>query len=54
MDVLAERTSPIVLVAMGGHAFMAQGESGTIEDHERNARKRPAGRPPAHPARKGP
>ena len=28
---------PIVLVAMGGHAFMQRGERGTIEDHERNA-----------------
>jgi carbamate kinase len=28
---------PIVLVAMGGHAFMQKGESGTIDDHERNA-----------------
>ena len=28
---------PIVLVAMGGHAFMQKGEAGTIEDHERNA-----------------
>lgn len=28
---------PIVLVAMGGHAFMQNGESGTIEEHERNA-----------------
>ncbi len=28
---------PIVLVAMGGHAFMQKGETGTIEDHERNA-----------------
>jgi carbamate kinase len=28
---------PIVLVAMGGHAFMQKGERGTIEDHERNA-----------------
>jgi carbamate kinase len=28
---------PIVLVAMGGHAFMQPGEQGTIEDHERNA-----------------
>jgi carbamate kinase len=28
---------PIVLVAMGGHAFMLPGEKGTIEDHERNA-----------------
>lgn len=28
---------PIVLVAMGGHAFMQKGEAGTIEEHERNA-----------------
>ena len=28
---------PIVLVAMGGHAFMKKGERGTIEDHVRNA-----------------
>ena len=28
---------PIVLVAMGGHAFMQRGESGDIHDHERNA-----------------
>jgi carbamate kinase len=28
---------PIVLVAMGGHAFMQAGEKGTIEEHERNA-----------------
>ena len=28
---------PIVLVAMGGHAFMQHGETGAIEDHERNA-----------------
>jgi carbamate kinase len=28
---------PIVLVAMGGHAFMQKGERGTVEDHERNA-----------------
>ena len=28
---------PIVLVAMGGHAFMQPGEAGTIEDHERNS-----------------
>lgn len=28
---------PIVLVAMGGHAFMQPGEPGTIDDHERNA-----------------
>jgi carbamate kinase len=30
-------SNPIALVAMGGHAFMKQGESGTIEEHERNA-----------------
>jgi len=30
---------PIVLVAMGGHAFMREGETGTIEEHERNARR---------------
>ena len=30
-------SQPIVLVAMGGHAFMQPGEAGTIEDHERNA-----------------
>jgi carbamate kinase len=30
---------PLVLVAMGGHAFMQRGEKGTIEDHERNAEK---------------
>jgi carbamate kinase len=28
---------PIVVVAMGGHAFMQKGERGTIEEHERNA-----------------
>ncbi len=28
---------PIVLVAMGGHAFMQRGEKGTIEEHEKNA-----------------
>ncbi len=28
---------PIALVAMGGHAFMQKGESGTVEDHVRNA-----------------
>jgi carbamate kinase len=35
--VSAEASFPIVLVAMGGHAFMQAGEKGTIEDHERNA-----------------
>jgi len=28
---------PVVLIAMGGHAFMQKDETGTIEDHERNA-----------------
>lgn len=28
---------PIVLVAMGGHAFMQPGQAGTIDDHETNA-----------------
>jgi carbamate kinase len=28
---------PIVMVAMGGHAFIKPGEKGTIEDHWRNA-----------------
>jgi len=28
---------PIVVVAMGGHAFMQRGETGDIRDHERNA-----------------
>ena len=28
---------PLVLVAMGGHAFIRAGEEGTIEDHERNS-----------------
>jgi carbamate kinase len=28
---------PIVLIAMGGHAFIQRDETGTIEDHERNA-----------------
>ena len=30
-------SAPIVLVAMGGHAFMQKGEVGNIQDHERNA-----------------
>ena len=28
---------PLAVVAMGGHAFMQEGEQGTIQDHERNA-----------------
>jgi carbamate kinase len=33
----ARTDRPLVLVAMGGHAFMQKGERGTIEDHERSA-----------------
>ena len=32
-----EDAKPIALVAMGGHAFMQEGETGLIEEHERNA-----------------
>jgi carbamate kinase len=32
-----KESQPIVLVAMGGHAFMQKGEEGNIEDHERNS-----------------
>ena len=32
------RERPIALVAVGGHAFMQKGETGTIEEHERNAK----------------
>lgn len=28
---------PIVMVALGGHAFVSKGEKGTISDHEQNA-----------------
>ena len=31
------RGRPVVVVAMGGHAFMQHGETGSIEEHERNA-----------------
>jgi len=35
---LSEATArPVVVVAMGGHAFMQHGETGSIEEHERNA-----------------
>lgn len=34
-DYMKDR--PIVMVAMGGHAFIKPGEKGTIEDHWRNA-----------------
>src|SRR3990172_12219455 len=36
---MSEAAHPIVLVAMGGHAFMQPGEAGTIEEHERNAER---------------
>jgi len=35
--VSASADRPIVIVAMGGHAFMQKGQAGTIEDHEQNA-----------------
>jgi carbamate kinase len=35
--VNAKGDEDLVLVAMGGHAFMLKGETGTIEEHERNA-----------------
>ena len=31
------KEQPLVLVAMGGHAFMQAGEEGTIDDHERSS-----------------
>ena len=35
---MSEATArPVVVVAMGGHAFMQHGETGSIEEHERNA-----------------
>ncbi len=33
----SQKDASLVLVAMGGHAFMEAGEEGSIEDHERNA-----------------
>lgn len=33
------RERPIALVAVGGHAFMQKGETGTIEEHEKNAKE---------------
>ena len=32
-----QKDRPIVLVALGGHAFIGEGEKGDIHDHERNA-----------------
>lgn len=38
VKVLGKRTErPLLLVAMGGHAFLQQGERGTVEEQERNA-----------------
>jgi carbamate kinase len=37
MHEMANGGLPLVLVAMGGHAFMQKGEKGTIEEHEHNA-----------------
>jgi len=31
------KDKPTVLIALGGHAFMKKGETGTVSDHERNA-----------------
>ena len=28
---------PIVMVAMGGHAFMKEGQTGTVDEHNQNA-----------------
>ena len=35
--VVKPNQRPIVLIALGGHAFIGKGESGTVQDHERNA-----------------
>ncbi|MBM4397635.1 MAG: carbamate kinase [Deltaproteobacteria bacterium] len=35
----AGRDKPIVLIALGGHAFMLRGEKGTISEQERNAER---------------
>jgi carbamate kinase len=32
-----QQSRPIVMVALGGHAFIGKNEKGTISDHERNA-----------------
>ena len=37
-DEVRAETTPMVVVALGGHAFMQQDEAGTHEDHRRNAR----------------
>ncbi len=35
---LQPKEKPVLLVALGGHAFMQRGEKGTISDQERNAK----------------
>jgi len=37
MDKPTLEAAPLVLVAMGGHAFIQKDQQGTIEDHEQNA-----------------
>ena len=37
MDKPTLESAPLVLVAMGGHAFIQKDQLGTIEDHEQNA-----------------
>lgn len=37
MSQLPRSEQPLAVVALGGHAFMAEGEEGTIEEHERKA-----------------
>ena len=37
MDQPSNESAPIALIAMGGHAFIGEGERGTYEDHMRNA-----------------
>ena len=39
-----ENDRPLALIAMGGHAFIQEGERGTIEDHVSNAGKSWVGR----------
>lgn len=38
-DSDSKKEKPIILVALGGHAFMQRGEKGTVEVQERNAAK---------------
>ncbi len=39
VEVGVSKNRPVVLVAMGGHAFIREGEEGTIDDHERNSNR---------------